>query len=205
MSQEQKEKTKHNRCKSCSTSIENKSAIFLCVACRESLFLIFKTALNKGFFPSYWKISEVVPIFKDENRAMIEQYRPISLLCSVSKVLEKLIFDELYEIVKTKLEESQHGFRRHRSVVTQMLLFLDLLYNEFDEKDNEIFVLYLDFKKAFDTVPHNLLINKVENLGVGGNLLKIVASYLSNRKQYVKVNDSESETVPVTSGVPYFS
>ena len=61
-----------------------------------------------------------------------------------------------------------------------MLLFLDLLYNAFDEKDNEIFVLYLDFKKAFDTVPHDLLINKVENLGVGGNFLKIVASYLSN-------------------------
>ena len=69
-------------------------------------------------------------------------------------------------------------------------------------KKTEIFVLYLDFKKAFDTVPHDLLINKVENLGVGGNFLKIVASYLSNRKQYVKVNDSESETVPVTSGVP---
>ena len=107
-------------------------------ALSESLFLIFKTALNKGFLPSYWKISEVVPIFKDENRALIEQYRPISLLCSVSKVLEKLIFDELNEIVKTKLEESQHGFRMHRSVVTQMLLFLDLLYNEFDEKDNEL-------------------------------------------------------------------
>ena len=155
----------------------------------------------KGFLLNENRAMDENP-FKDENRAMIEQYRPISLLCSVSKVLEKLIFDEPYEIVKTKLEESQHGFRRHRSVVTQMLLFLDLLYNEFDEKDNEIFVLYFDFKKAFETVPHDLLINKVENLGVGGNFLKIVASYLSNRKQYVKVNDSESETVPVTSGVP---
>ena len=142
-------------------------------ALSKSFFLIFKTALNKGFFPSYRKISEVVPIFKDENRALVEQYRPISLLCSVSKVLEKLIFDELYEIVKTKLEESQHGFRMHRSVITQMLLFLDLLYIEFDEKDNEIFVLYLYFKKAFDTVPHDLLINKVENLGVGGNFSRL--------------------------------
>ena len=94
----------------------------------------------KGFLLNENRAMDENP-FKDENRAMIEQYRPISLLCSVSKVLEKLIFDEPYEIVKTKLEESQHGFRRHRSVVTQMLLFLDLLFNEFDEKDNEIFVL----------------------------------------------------------------
>ena len=64
---------------------------------------------------------------------MIEQYRPISLLCNASKVLEKIIFDELYDIVKIKIDESQHGFRKHRSVITQLLLFLDLLYNEIDE------------------------------------------------------------------------
>ena len=102
-------------------------------ALSKSLMLIFKTALNKGYFPSYWKISEVIPIFKDENRAMIEQYRPISLLCNVSKVLEKIIFDELYDIVKIKIDESQHGFRKHRSVITQLLLFLELLYNEIDK------------------------------------------------------------------------
>ena len=64
----------------------------------------------------------------------------------MSKVLEKIIFDELYDIVKIKIDESQHGFRRHRSVITQLLLFVDLLYNEIDDKENEIFVLYLDFK-----------------------------------------------------------
>ena len=81
----------------------------------------------------------------DEKRAMVEQYRPISLLCNVSKVLEKIIFDELYDFVKIKIDESQHGFQKHRSVITQLLLFLDLLYNEIDEKENELFVLYLDF------------------------------------------------------------
>ena len=148
------------------------------------------------------KVSEVIPIYKDENRAQIENYRPISLLCNVSKVFEKLIFSEIYEIVNPVLDNSQHGFRRHRSVVTQLLLFLDLLYKEFDQKDNELFVLYLDFKKAFDSVPHDKLLKKVEELQIGGNLLKLIASYLSDRKQYVKVNECTSDTVPVTSGVP---
>ena len=69
---------------------------------------------------------------------MIEQYRPISLLCNVPKVLEKLIFNEIYEIVKPHLDNSQHGFRGHMSVVTQLLLFLDLLYKELDDKESEL-------------------------------------------------------------------
>ena len=76
---------------------------------------------------------------------MIEQYRPISSFCNVSKVLEKLTFNEIYEIVKPHLDNSQHGFRRHRSVVAQFLLFLDFLYKELDDKESELFVLYLDF------------------------------------------------------------
>ena len=84
----------------------------------KSLLLVFQAALNKGYFPTYWKVSEVIPIYKDENRAQIENYRPISLLCNVSKVFEKLIFNEIYEIVNPVLDNSQHGFRRHRSVVT---------------------------------------------------------------------------------------
>ena len=113
------------------------------------------SALNKECFPAYWKTIDVIPIFKDKNRAMIEQYRPISLLCKDSKVLEKLIFNEIYEIVKTHVDNSQHGFRRHRSVVTQLLLFLDPLYKKLDYKGSELYALYLDFIKAFDSVPHD--------------------------------------------------
>ena len=76
---------------------------------------VFQAALNKECFAAYWKTSEVIPILKDENRAMIEQYRPISLLCNVSKVWEKLIFNEICERVKSHLDNSQHGFRRHKS------------------------------------------------------------------------------------------
>ena len=133
---------------------------------------------------------------------MIEQYRPISLICNVSKILEKLIFNEIYEIVKPHLDNSQHELRRHRALVTQLLLFLDLLYKELDDKENELYVLYLDFKKAFESVPHDRLLEKVEELQIGGNFLKIIASYLTERKRYIKVSECKSEIFLISSGVP---
>ena len=87
-------------------------------------------------------------------------------------------------------------------MVTQLLLLLLNLYNKFDGNEEELLVLYLDFKKAFDSFPHDTLLQKIEMLGIGGNLLKIIASFLSKRKQYVKLNDSNSETVQITCGVP---
>ena len=114
----------------------------------------------------------------------------------------KTFFDELYDIVIKQLDQLQHVIRRHRSIVTQLFLFLDLLYKDYDEKENKIFGVYLDFKKAFDCVPHNLLLQKIEKLDIGGNFLYKNACYLSDRQQYVKVNDCISETVPLTSGVP---
>ena len=116
-------------------------------ALSKSLLIVFKAALSKCYFPSFWKISEVIPVFKDEDRADVKQYRPISLLCNTSKVFEKVIFNELNDIVKTTLHNAQHGFRRHRSVVSQMLLFLNHHCNKFDGNEEELLVLYLDFKK----------------------------------------------------------
>ena len=126
----------------------------------------------------------------------------MNLLCNTSKVFQKGIFNELFDIVKTTLHNAQLGIRRPGSVVTQLLLFLNHLYNKFDGNEEALLVLYLDFKKAFDSVPHDILLQKIEMLGIGGNFLKIIASYLSKRKQYVKLNDFNSETVQVTSGVP---
>ena len=76
----------------------------------KSLYLVFKTVIAKGFFPIYWKISELVPIFKDAKKTQIEKYWPRNLLCNVTKILEKLIFDELYNLINKHLHEAQHGF-----------------------------------------------------------------------------------------------
>ena len=76
----------------------------------KSLYLVFKTVIAKGFSPTYWKTSEVVPNFKDANKSQIENYRPLSLLCNISKILEKLIFDELHNLTNKHLHEAQHGY-----------------------------------------------------------------------------------------------
>ena len=100
------------------------------------------------------------------------------------KVLEKVIFDWLYPVVRQKLHDSQFGFREGRSAIIQLLCFLDKVYllNDLLAID-ELTVFYLDFEKAFDKVPHDLLLLKIHKMGIGGTALKLFANYLDNRKQ----------------------
>lgn len=174
-----------------------------CDTLSKSLSLVFQTCTNKGIYPEYWKLSQVTPIFKDGNKANVSCYRPISLLSCCSKVCEKLIFDEIYEHVRDKLHANQFGFRKKRSATLQLLAFLDKVYEQNDEQHTQqLAVLYLDFAKAFDTVPHGKLLSKVASYGIGGKLLSIIASYLTDRKQIVKLNGTSSTVKNVTSGVP---
>ena len=169
----------------------------------KSLAMIFQTCLNKGTYPKVWKTGQVTPIVKEGNKADVKCYRPICLLCSCSKIFEKLLFDAFYELVKDKLHAKQYGFQKHRSATLQLLVFLNKLHELNDnKKQKELTVLYLDFAKAFDTVPHELLLRKVALFGVGGKLLKLMASYLTDRVQFVKINNHESTKRNVTSGVP---
>ena len=159
--------------------------------------------MNKATYPTYWKVSQISPIFKGGNKSDVTCYRPISLLNCMSKVLEKIIFDEIYELVRHKLCENQFGFRKKFSAILQLLLFLDTVYKKFDnEAIKDLSILYLDFAKAFDTLPHNILIQKLYNIGVGGKLIQLILSYLTNRKQYVKTINEVSHLIEVTSGVP---
>ena len=127
----------------------------------KSLKLIFRTCLSKQCYPSYWKICQITPIFKEGNKADVTCYRPISLLCCCSKVLEKLLFDRIYCFFHSKFHTSQYGFRKRRLATLQLIYFLDKIYECNDlESVNELIVLCLDFAKAFDTVPHSVLISK---------------------------------------------
>ena len=119
----------------------------------KSLHLIFNTIANKCYFPSFWKTSEIIPIFKEGNKQMVDNYRPISLLVAVSKVLEKLIFDKMYPILSTALFQSQHGFRQRRSSITNLIEYLHKMFVNFDNSNCHFLAsFYLDFQKAFDKV-----------------------------------------------------
>ena len=98
-------------------------------------------------------------------------FRPISLIFCCSKVLEKLLFDKIYCFFHSKFHTSQYGFRKRRSATLQLINFLDKIYESNDlESVNELSVLYHDFAKAFDTVPHSVLVSKLRSLGIGGNI-----------------------------------
>ena len=153
--------------------------------------------------PDNWKVAAVSPIHKKGNRNKVENYRPISLLNIDSKILEKCIYIPLYKHFIKYLTRHQHGFVKKRSVMTNMLSFLKKIYEALDkDPHSDIVAFYTDFSKAFDKVPHLELLKKVAKIGVGGCLLEVLVDYLTNRKQYVRVENTSSDTLDVTSGVP---
>ena len=169
----------------------------------KSLSLLFQTCINKATFRSPWKTCKVTPIFKEGNKASVDCYRPISLLCSVSKVLEKLIFDTVYQHVEDMLTDCQYGFRKKRSTVLQMIVFLKEVYELYDSQScKNLSILYLGFSKALDKVPHNRLLQNLYDIVIQGKILDLIKDYLTARTQFLKIKESSSSPLNVTSGVP---
>ena len=109
----------------------------------------------------------------------------------------------MYPLIEQQLRDEQNGFRQSRSVVLQLVVFLDEIFNRMDNKEcEEILALYIDFRKAFDKVTHQKLIFKLEDIGSGGKFPKLLASYLTEQQQRVKIGQQKSESSKVTSGVP---
>ena len=169
----------------------------------KSLHLLFNLIANKGVFPTKWKISEIVPIFKDGNKQLASNYRPISILSTVSKLLEKLIYNKLVPTLTNTLSNTQQGFRRRRSTITNLIEYLHALYAKFEDTTCIYFAAsYVDFQKAFDKVNHSLLIEKLFKSGSAGSAIRRIESYLENKAQTVKIQNSISSELPVLSGVP---
>ena len=183
--------------------IGNETLKQLATTLAKSLTVIFQTCFKKCVYPQYWRESEITPIYKDGDKSDVTKYRPINCLCCPSKVLERVNIDWLYPARRQKLHDSQFRFRDSRSVIIQLTCFLDRVYLLNDSSAiDELTVFYLDFEKAFDKVPHDLLLLKIHKMRIGGTALKLIANYLDNRKQCVKINNSRSEFRDVTSGVP---
>ena len=162
---------------------------------------LFQTSLRYSQLPSEWCLHCITPIYKSGDRSLISNYRPISLLCSVSKVLERLIYDKIIDFISQSISVSQFGFLNGKSTLQQLLVFLHLVHNNISNK-LQTDVIYLDFRKAFDSVPHDRLLIKLRSMGITGNLWCWFQAYLSSRFQLVSVNRHHSNTLPVTSGVP---
>jgi hypothetical protein len=175
--------------------------------CAESLCFplsrLFNLSFQHGTFPTCWKLANVVPIFKKNDRQLVNNYRPVSLLCTMSKVLERIVHTRLYEYLTTNnlLTDNNSGFKRSDSTVNQLLLISQKITEALDNK-NDACLVFLDISKAFDKVWHRGLLFKLRQFGLGGTALQWVSSYLGNRQQQVTVDGVSSEPLPITAGVP---
>ena len=165
--------------------------------------ILFDLTMNKGKIPSGWKQAEVRPIFKKGAKTSPDNYRPVSLTSVVCKVFEKIVREALCKHMQDNniLSKDQFGFCQGRSCVTQLLVTInDWMFS----LDNHVPVdaAYLDFSKAFDSVPHKRLIHKLSSYGIKGNLLNWISDFLDQRTQHVTINDKQSASIPVSSGVP---
>ena len=167
------------------------------------LTLLINQVLNTGIFPDKLKIAKVIPIYKKGDPQLFENYRPISLLPTISKVLEKIIHKQL----SSYFEEyglffpNQYGFRPKHSTEYAALELIDRIINKMDL--NEIPIdIFLDLSKAFDTIDHTILLHKLKYYGLEQSTLRLFESYLKNRKQYTEIEESKSEILPLTIGVP---
>ena len=189
-----------------STGSDNMPAIFL-INTAESICVplctIFNLSVTSGIFPDILKLNNIIPIYKRKgDKNDIENYRGISLQPILAKVFERLIKKRLQPHIKSLISENQHGFVPKKSCFTNLACYSDYIAKHMDMK-HDIHSVYTDFRKAFDSVPFNLLLHKLYcRFGVHGKELKWFQSYLDNRYQRVIMNGIESAWVKVTSGVP---
>jgi hypothetical protein len=169
----------------------------------EPLLVIINQTLNTGIFPDKLKIAKVNPIYKKDDNTKFTNYRPISLLPAISKIFEKVIYNQLYAFFQNEslFYSSQYGFRKKHSTELAALEIVDRLITKMDKQETPLNI-YLDLSKAFDTIDHKILKNKLEYYGIEGISLNLFSSYLNNRKQYVEFENTDSQVLDITTGVP---
>ena len=151
------------------------------------LSIIIHQSLCTGIFPDKLKIAKVIPLFKKDDNKSFRNYRPISLLYSISKFFERVVFNQLYDYLTSNglLYESQYEFRKYHSTELAALEFTDRIRQEMDAKKIP-FSVFLDLSEAFNTLDHTILLTKLHYYGIRNAVLNWFKSYLSKRTQYVE-------------------
>ena len=163
---------------------------------------LFNLSLKYGVVPEDWRNANVTPLFKKGSKSDVKNYRPVSLTSIPCKILETIIKENInIHLDKYNLiSKSQHGFLSGKSCLSNLLEFYNVTLDWLDNK-NSLDIIYLDFAKAFDKVPHLRLMNKLNSYGIGGEVHKWITQWLNKRKQRVVVNNCFSEWKLVCSGV----
>ena len=176
-------------------------AVINCIT--SPLVHVINLSLSSGIVPDQLKIGRVIPIHKSGEMSSCNNYRPISVLPVLSKIVERIIHKRLYGFLSrfSLLHDSQFGFRNQYSSYMAVLEAYNKIVCDLD-KGKHTLGLFLDLSKAFDTINHTILLDKLYHYGVRGNAFEWFKSYLTNRSQYVVYNNCNSSMRPVQCGVP---
>ncbi|CAM5125508.1 unnamed protein product [Natator depressus] len=169
----------------------------------EPLAIIFKNSWRSREVPDNWKKANVVPIFKKGKKEDSGNYRPVSLTSVPGKIMEQVLKESILKHLEERkvIRNSQHGFTKGKSCLTNLIAFYDEITGSVDE-GKAMDVLFLDFSKAFDTVSHSILASKLKKYGLDEWTIRWIESWLDCRAQWVVINGSMSSWQPVSSGVP---
>lgn len=169
----------------------------------DPLTRLYNLSLHQGCLPRDWTSANVTPVFKKGSKHLVSNYRLISLTCIAVKLLERLLHDHIVQFLihGSKLSPFQHGFRKGHSCQTQLLELVHEWARSLD-KASSTHVIFTDFSKELDSVPHQRLLLKLEQIGIRWNIHVWISSFLVHCRQQVLLDGSTSEWTVVTSGVP---
>uniref|UniRef100_A0A452HPE5 Reverse transcriptase domain-containing protein n=1 Tax=Gopherus agassizii TaxID=38772 RepID=A0A452HPE5_9SAUR len=164
---------------------------------------VFNESVNSGVVPYDWRTANIVPIFKKGEKSDLSNYRPVSLTSVVCKVLEKILKEKVVKDIEVNgnWDKLQHGFIKGRSCQTNLISFFERVTDYLD-KGNAVDLIYLDFSKAFDIVPHGELLVKLEKMGINMKIERWIRNWLKGRLQQIILKGELSGWKEVTSGIP---
>lgn len=168
----------------------------------EPLLHLFNLSLSTYTYPKQWKTTRVIPVPKGGSISEVSNYRPVAIPSTFAKLFESILYKSIYSQINSRLSNSQHGFRPGHGTHTNLISFVQYTTSALDQRvGGQVDVAYFDYRKAFDTVNNDILLEKFAKFGFTLGLLKFFANYLRERKQYVEFNGTTSETYVTNSGV----